>query len=88
MYEKQESLQDRLSAFEILQSVKPIGQPRTVLAHIIIGCSLLATETILKKIPKPVLDGLFLFLGLSGLYGNQLFERILLVFTEQEKSFY
>ena len=54
-----------------------------VLSHIIIGISLLATETVLKKIPKPVLDGLFLFLGLSGLYGNQLFERILLVFTEQ-----
>ena len=83
-----------------------------VLAHILIGVSLLASDNVMKDIPKPVLDGLFLFLGLSGtvlenlivaielkiasnnklilfaeqlkgLYGNQLFERMLLLFTEQ-----
>lgn len=54
-----------------------------VLAHILIGVSILASDNVLKDIPKPVLDGLFLFLGLSGLYGNQFFERMLLLFTEQ-----
>ena len=37
-----------------------------VLAHILIGVSLLASDNVMKDIPKPVLDGLFLFLGLSG----------------------
>lgn len=38
----------------------------------------------LEKIPTCVIcDGLFLFMGLSGLPGNQLFERIKLVFTEE-----
>jgi len=54
-----------------------------VLAHILIGFSLFAVPTPLTSIPKPVLDGLFLFLGLSGLYGNQFWERMLLIFTEQ-----
>ena len=37
----------------------------------------------LTLIPKPVLDGLFLFVALTSLYGNQFFERILLLITEQ-----
>ena len=39
--------------------------------------------TPLTLIPKPVLDGLFLFVALTSLYGNQFFERILLLITEQ-----
>lgn len=54
-----------------------------VLAHILIGFSLFAIPTPLTSIPKPVLDGLFLFLGLSGLAGSQLWERMLLIITEQ-----
>jgi sodium borate transporter 11 len=38
---------------------------------------------ILKQIPMPVLDGLFLYLALTSLDGNQLFERVTLFFTEQ-----
>ncbi len=38
---------------------------------------------ILKKIPMPVLDGLFLYLALTSLDGNQFFERVTLFFTEQ-----
>ena len=33
-------------------------------------------------IPTPVLDGLFLYLAVTALYGNQMFERILLFFME------
>ncbi|CAG5077689.1 Oidioi.mRNA.OKI2018_I69.PAR.g8788.t1.cds [Oikopleura dioica] len=54
-----------------------------ILAHILIGFSLFAIPTPLTSIPKPVLDGLFLFLGLSGLAGSQLWERMLLIVTEQ-----
>jgi hypothetical protein len=38
---------------------------------------------ILKHIPMPVLDGLFLYLALTSLDGNQFFERVTLFFTEQ-----
>lgn len=38
----------------------------------------------LKRIPTAVIcDGLFLFMGLSGLPGNHLFERVKLMFTEE-----
>ena len=38
---------------------------------------------ILKRIPMPVLDGLFLYLAYTSLDGNQCFERVTLFFTEQ-----
>jgi len=39
----------------------------------------------LRYVPTAVIcDALFLYMGLSGLPGNQLFERIKLVFTEEE----
>jgi len=39
----------------------------------------------LKYIPTAVIcDALFLYMGLSGLPGNQLFERVKLAFTEEE----
>lgn len=37
----------------------------------------------LNYIPIPVLDGLFLYLAVTAVSGNQLFERITLLFMEQ-----
>ena len=37
----------------------------------------------LNFIPIPVLDGLFLYLAVTAVSGNQLFERITLMFMEQ-----
>jgi len=54
-----------------------------VLSHIMIGVSIVMIPMPLTLIPKPVLDGLFLFVALTSLYGNQFFERILLLITEQ-----
>ena len=34
-------------------------------------------------IPKPVLDGLFLFVAVTSLFGNQLFERCALLITDR-----
>jgi hypothetical protein len=45
--------------------------------HLLIGVSLLFL-TQLQRIPMPVLFGLFLFMGISSLRGNQFFERALL----------
>ncbi|ESN99082.1 hypothetical protein HELRODRAFT_107158 [Helobdella robusta] len=53
-----------------------------ICSHILIGLSLFYIEE-LKKIPRPVLDGLFLYLAITALHSNQLFERIMLMFTEQ-----
>lgn len=53
-----------------------------LLSHILIGLSLFMRD-ILKQIPMPVLDGLFLYLALTSLDGNQFFERVTLFFTEQ-----
>ena len=40
-------------------------------------------QYVLEYIPTPVLDGLFLYLAITALYGNQMFERFTLLFTEQ-----
>ena len=48
-----------------------------------IGLSMLILGYVLDYIPTAVLDGLFLYLAVTALYGNQMFERILLLFTEQ-----
>ena len=44
---------------------------------------MLFLKYVLDYIPTPVLDGLFLYLAVTALYGNQMFERITLFFTEQ-----
>ena len=52
-------------------------------SNILIGVSMLFLGYALDYIPTPVLDGLFLYLAVTALYGNQMFERILLLFMEQ-----
>ena len=52
------------------------------MSHVLIGLSLLFIDQ-LQLIPRPVLDGLFLYLAVTALHCNQLFERIMLLVTEQ-----
>ncbi|OQR76210.1 sodium bicarbonate transporter protein 11-like, partial [Tropilaelaps mercedesae] len=54
-----------------------------LMAHILLGLSVLLLPTPLGDIPTAVLDGLFLFVAISSLRGNQFFERLLLSVTEQ-----
>merc|ERR1712070_602186 len=54
--------------------------------HVMIGLSLVLAS-ILKFVPKPVLLGVFLFMGVSSLNGNELFERIALWFIWDETKF-
>lgn len=54
-----------------------------LISHIFIGLSLLMLPTPLQLIPPAVLSGLFLYLAVTALGGNQMFERVLLLITEQ-----
>jgi sodium borate transporter 11 len=42
----------------------------------------------MSYIPRPVLDGLFLYIAITALFGNQMFDRIMLLFTEQVSIHY
>ena len=50
-----------------------------ILIFLMIGCSVLLTP-ILRRIPMPVLFGVFLYMGVSSLKGLQFFDRILIMF--------
>jgi len=54
-----------------------------IMSHIFIGLSLFLLPYPLAYIPTAVLDGLFLYMAVTALNGNQMFERIVLLFTEQ-----
>ncbi|XP_033208483.1 sodium bicarbonate cotransporter 3 isoform X1 [Belonocnema kinseyi] len=49
-----------------------------ILIFLMIGCSVLLTP-ILRRIPMPVLFGVFLYMGVSSLKGLQFFDRILIM---------
>ncbi|XP_055498557.1 sodium bicarbonate transporter-like protein 11 isoform X2 [Leucoraja erinacea] len=54
-----------------------------LVAHILVGISLLMLPVPLQWIPKPVLYGLFLYVSVTSIDGCQFFERLALLFTEQ-----
>lgn len=54
-----------------------------ILSSLFIGLSLLMLPYPLSYIPTAVLDGLFLYMAVTSLIGNQMFERVTLFFTEQ-----
>ena len=47
-------------------------------SHVLIACSFFGIF-LLAYLPLPVLDGVFIFIAIQSLYGNQLIERILLL---------
>ncbi|XP_060689233.1 sodium bicarbonate transporter-like protein 11 [Hemiscyllium ocellatum] len=54
-----------------------------LVAHILVGISLLMLPIPLQWIPKPVLYGLFLYVSVTSIDGCQFFERLALLFKEQ-----
>jgi len=56
-----------------------------LIAHILIGISVLMVPTPLQEIPVPVLYGVFLYLAVTALPGSQLWQRILLLITERRQ---
>lgn len=55
----------------------------TLGASVLVGFSLLLLPFPLQWIPKPVLYGLFLYIALTSIDGNQLFERMALLLKDQ-----
>lgn len=58
----------------------------TLGASILVGFSLLLLPFPLQWIPKPVLYGLFLYIALTSIDGNQLFERVALLLKDQVRG--
>lgn len=54
-----------------------------VVSHVLILLSLYMIPHPIAYIPTAVLNGLFLYMAVTSLDGLQMFERILLLFTEQ-----
>ncbi|XP_022324265.2 solute carrier family 4 member 11-like isoform X2 [Crassostrea virginica] len=77
-------VEERVDQGHIYQIVVRVRETRltAIFSHILIGLSILILG-FLAYIPTPVLYGLFLYVGVTALYGNQLFERIMLLITEQ-----
>ncbi|CAL8102420.1 unnamed protein product [Calicophoron daubneyi] len=69
----------------IRQTIVRVRETRltTIFAHVLIGLSLLMLPVPLNYIPPAVLNGLFVYMAMTAVAGNQMFERILLFITEQ-----
>ncbi|GFN79576.1 sodium bicarbonate transporter-like protein 11, partial [Plakobranchus ocellatus] len=78
-------LEERVEQGHVQQIVVHVRETRIsgIVSHVMIGLSMFLLPRPLTYIPRPVLDGLFLYVAITALYGNQLFDRVLLLFTEQ-----
>ncbi|XP_069127298.1 solute carrier family 4 member 11-like isoform X1 [Argopecten irradians] len=78
-------LEDRIEQGHVHQVVVHVRETRLtgIISHVLIGLSMFLLPYPMAYIPRPVLDGLFLYVAITALYGNQMFDRILLLFTEQ-----
>lgn len=76
---------EAIASYYICSRVVRVRETRLtgIISHVMIGLSMFLLPYPLSYIPAPVLDGLFLYVAITALFGNQLFDRILLFFTEQ-----
>lgn len=73
---------DQGHVYEIIVRVRETRLTGAV-SHLLIGFSVFLLPYPLAYIPTAVLDGLFLYMAITSLNGNQMFERITLLFMEQ-----
>ena len=76
--------EERVDDGYVVQKITKVREQRVsaLAAHVLIGLSILVIPSVLIHIPRPVLDGLFLFVAITSLYGNQFFERLMLFITD------
>ncbi|XP_060581235.1 solute carrier family 4 member 11-like [Ruditapes philippinarum] len=77
-------VEERVDQGHIYSIIVRVRETRltSIFSNVMIGLSLLILP-VLSYIPTPVLYGLFLYIAVTALTGNQLFERIMLLITEQ-----
>nr|XP_028600051.1 sodium bicarbonate transporter-like protein 11 isoform X4 [Podarcis muralis] len=78
-------VEERVENGHIYETIVSVKETRltTLVANFLVGLSLLLLPFPLQLIPKPVLYGLFLYIALTSIDGNQLFERVALLLKEQ-----
>ncbi|XP_074173468.1 solute carrier family 4 member 11 isoform X9 [Rhinolophus sinicus] len=78
-------VEERVENGHIYETIVNVWETRltTLGASILVGFSLLLLPVPLQWIPKPVLYGLFLYIALTSIDANQLFERMALLLKDQ-----
>ncbi|XP_039719792.1 solute carrier family 4 member 11 isoform X4 [Pteropus medius] len=78
-------VEERVENGHIYETIVKVKETRltTLGASILVGFSLLLLPVPLQWIPKPVLYGLFLYIALTSIDANQLFERLALLLKDQ-----
>ncbi|KAJ6658577.1 hypothetical protein lerEdw1_019965 [Lerista edwardsae] len=78
-------VEERVENGHIYETIVSVKETRltSLVANFLVGLSLLLLPFPLQLIPKPVLYGLFLYIALTSIDGNQLFERVALLLKEQ-----
>ncbi|KAM6206133.1 solute carrier family 4 member 11 [Sarcoramphus papa] len=78
-------VEERVENGHIYETIVSVKETRltSLVANFLVGLSLLLLPFPLQWIPKPVLYGLFLYIALTSIDGNQLFERVALLLKEQ-----
>ncbi|XP_067884827.1 sodium bicarbonate transporter-like protein 11 isoform X5 [Heterodontus francisci] len=78
-------VEQRVENGHLYETIVRVRETRVsaLVAHILVGISLLMLPIPLQWIPKPVLYGLFLYVSVTSIDGCQFFERLALLFKEQ-----
>ncbi|XP_032460588.1 sodium bicarbonate transporter-like protein 11 isoform X8 [Phocoena sinus] len=78
-------VEERVENGHIYETIVSVKETRltSLGASILVGFSLLLLPFPLQWIPKPVLYGLFLYIALTSIDGNQLFARMVLLLKDQ-----
>ncbi|KAI5606824.1 sodium bicarbonate transporter-like protein 11 isoform X1 [Silurus asotus] len=78
-------VEERVEGGHLYETIVSVKETRvtSLLANILIGVSLLLLPVPLQWIPKPVLYGLFLYIALTSIDGNQMCDRMALLLKEQ-----
>ncbi|XP_028000523.2 solute carrier family 4 member 11 isoform X1 [Eptesicus fuscus] len=78
-------VEQRVESGHVYETIMNVKETRltSLGASILVGLSLLLLPVPLQWIPKPVLYGLFLYIALTSIDANQLFERLVLLLKDQ-----
>ena len=78
-------VEERVDQGHVYEIIVKVRETRItgLFSNILIGLSIFLLPYPLAYIPTAVLDGLFLYMAVTALNGNQMFERITLLFMEQ-----